>query len=369
MRALTRDFSRMSVWQLAVHGLAVRRLRALLLPILLLAGCSQAPDAAGVVELVYATPYSPGHPFSRADQRWIDFVEERSGGTLKIRPSWSGALLSSEHSLIELRHGVVDIGLITPIYVKGGAHLIRIQSGFYAGVRTIEDQVALYHCLADGHPQFERELEGLVVLAVQGGNLPGIITRDRPVASLADLGGMRIRAPTELLNVLRDLGADPVNMPMGEVYSALAKGIVDGVIAPTDTFNALHLAEVAQYYARLAVPRGAYPARAMGSERWQGLSEAHRDVLTQSIPVWEAALADENRRALDEGWLVAQEEGVVESIFSEQDQAAFDDLYSREAEHNAAVLSRYGIDGTSVLALARASIGDDGRVRCAGTGE
>ena len=75
-------------------------------------------------------------------------VEEQSGGTLRIRPSWSGALLSSEHSMEELRHGVVDIGLITPIYVKGGEHLIRIQSGFYSGAATIESQVALYRCLA-----------------------------------------------------------------------------------------------------------------------------------------------------------------------------------------------------------------------------
>jgi TRAP-type C4-dicarboxylate transport system substrate-binding protein len=359
MKTLLRDVMRLPVWRLAVRGLP-----ALFLPALLLAGCSQEPDDSGVVELVYATPYSPGHPFSRADQRWIDFVEERSGGTLKIRPSWSGALLSSEHSLIELRHGVVDIGLITPIYVKGGAHLIRMQSGFYSGVRTIEQQVALYRCLADGNPQFERELEGLEVLAVQGGNLPGIVTRERPVKTLADLRGMRIRAPTELLNVLRDLGADPVNMPMGGVYSALAKGIVDGVIAPTDTFDALHLAEVAQYYARLAVPRGAYPARAMGQERWQRLSAAHRDVLTQSIPVWEAALADENRRALDEGWRVAQEQGVVESIIGDEDQAMFDGLYARQAESNAAQLLRYGIDGESVLAKARTSIGGDGRVEC-----
>jgi len=363
MRTLAREAMRWIVRPLAASGLLV-----LPLPLLLIAGCSQALDDAGVVELVYATPYSPGHPFSRADQRWMDFVEERSGGTLTIRPSWSGALLSSEHSLIELRHGVVDIGLITPIYVKGGAHLIRMQSGFYGGVRTIEQQVALYHCLADGNPQFEREMDGLVVLAVQGGNLPGIVTRDRPVASLADLRGMRIRAPTELLNVLRDLGADPVNMPMGDVYSALAKGIVDGVIAPTDTFNALHLAEVAHYYARLAVPRGAYPARAMGRERWQGLSAAHRDVLTQSIPVWEAALADENRRALDEGWRVAQEQGVVESIISDEDQAAFDRLYAREAERNAAELARYGIDGTSVLAKARALVGEDEPINCRGDG-
>lgn len=338
-------------------------MRILLLATLWLAACTPAPQA-GVTELVYATPYSPTHPFSRADQRWMKFVEDRSGGTLRIRPSWSGALLSSEHSLIELRHGVVDIGLITPIYVKGGAHLIRLQSGFYAGAVTIEDQVALYRCLETSHEQFAEELEGLVVLAVQGGSLPGVVTRTRPVASLADLQGMRIRAPTELLPVLRDLGADPVNMPMGEVYSALAKGIIDGVIAPTDTFRALHLSEVARYYLRLAVPRGAYPARAMGRERWERLSAEHRAVLEAAIPVWEEALADENRRALDDGWRFAEEQGVVESLVSEEDQRRFDELYQREAERSAGLLARYGIDGESVLATARASLDAGGGVTC-----
>lgn len=333
--------------------------------VLLLAGCVPGPGDDGVTELVYATPYSPAHPFSRADQRWIEFVESQSGGSVRIRPSWSGALLSSEHSMVELRHGVVDIGLITPIYVKGGAHLIRMQSGFYSGVRSIEQQVALYRCLADGHAQFEHEVAGLKILAVQGGSLPGIVTRDRPIGSLDDLQGLRIRVPGELLNVMRDLGADPVNMPMGDVYSALAKGVIDGVVAPTDTFRALHLAEVAKFYTPLAVPRGAYPARAIGMERWLELSAAQRDVLEASIPIWEAALADENRRALDEGWRYALDKGVVEVPISAEDQARFEALYAREAERNAAALSRYGIDGAAVLAAARASIGPDGGVSCA----
>jgi TRAP-type C4-dicarboxylate transport system substrate-binding protein len=336
------------------------------LALLLLAGCAPATDDAGVVELVYATPYSPTHPFSRADQRWIDFVQTTSGGSLRIRPSWSGALLSSEHSLIELRHGVVDIGLITPIYVKGGVHLIRTQSGFYSGVRTIEQQVALYHCLADGNPQFAREVEGLEVLAVQGGSLPGIVSRDRPIESLDDLRGLRIRVPNELLNVMRDLGADPVNMPMGDVYSALAKGIIDAVVAPTDTFRALHLAEVSRYFTPLAVPRGAYPARAIGSERWRALTDTQREVLRASIAVWESALADENRRALADGWQFALEEGIIEVPISPDDQARFDSLYAQEAERNALALQRYGIDGAAVLAAARASIGADGSVNCAG---
>lgn len=340
-------------------------MRLCIVILLLLTGCQPATDEDGVTELFYATPYSPTHPFSRADQRWIDFVEAESGGTLRVRPSWSGALLSSQHSMIELRHGVVDVGLITPIYVKGGVHLIRTQSGFYSGVRSIEQQVALYHCLADGNPQFEREVDGLKILAVQGGSLPGIIMRDRPIETLDDLRGARIRVPAELLNVMRDLDADPVNMPMGNVYSALAKGIIDGVVAPTDTFRALHLAEVADFYTPLAVPRGAYPARAIGWDRWQQLTESQRQVLEASIPVWERALAEENRRALDEGWQYALDEGIVEVPIAATEQARFDELYTLEAARNAAALERFGIDGAAVLANAQASIGADGVVRCA----
>lgn len=324
-----------------------------------------APDAgAAPTVLVYATPYSPAHPFSLADRQWMDFVERRSGGSLQVRPSWSGALLSSEHSMVELRHGVVDVGLITPIYVKGGAHLIRIQSGFYTGTDSIEEQVALYRCMADGDAQFDRELDGLVVLAVQGGNLPGFITREKRIDTLADLKGLRIRAPTELLPMLRELGVDPVNMPMAETYSALAKGVIDGVIAPEDTFKSLHFAEVARYFAALKIPRGAYPARAMGEARWRQLSEAQRQVLLEGVEVWERALAEENRRALEEGKAVAEASGIVFTRLSAEDQAKFDALYLREAQRNAEALDRYGIDGRRVLATARASVGPDGHVTC-----
>lgn len=339
-------------------------MRLLLLLVLLALGACARPVPPGVTELVYATPYSPGHPFSRADKVWMDFVEERSGGTLRIQPIWSGALLSADQSMLELRHGVADVGLITPIYAKGGAHLIRVQSGFYSGAKSVESQVALYRCLADFTPQFARELAGLKVLAVQGGSLPGVITRETPVRTLADLQGQRIRAPTELLGVLRELGADPVNMPMGEVYSALAKGVLDGVVAPADTFKAMHFAEVSRYFTTLEVPRGAYPARAMGLERWSKLSPEHRAVLEAAIPVWEAALAREIRAELIEGTETAVREGIEILSVTREAQAAFDALYLRDAARNAAGLAEYGIDGEIVFERARAIVGD--RASCKG---
>ena len=62
--------------------------RSILLALLLLAACD-APLPEGVTELVYATPYAASHPFSLADQAWMQHVEQRSNGTLRVRPSWS----------------------------------------------------------------------------------------------------------------------------------------------------------------------------------------------------------------------------------------------------------------------------------------
>jgi len=175
---------------------------------------------------------------------------------------------------------------------------------------------------------------------------------------------MRIRAPTELLPVLRELGVDPVTMPMGEVYSSLAKGVIDGVIAPEDTFKSLHFAEVAKYFAVLRIPRGAYPARAMGEARWKQLTDAQRGVLREGIAVWEQALAEENRRALAEGLTLAQKSGIHFARLTVEDQAAFDALYLREAQRNAEALERYGIEGRAVFDAARASVGPHGRITC-----
>jgi len=339
------------------------RVLALLL-VLLLGACARQPEP-GVTELTYATPYPPSHPFSRADQRWMDWVEAESDGRLVIRPIWSGALLSADMSMTELRHGVADIGLITPIYVRGGAHLLRIQTGFYSGANSVEAQVALYRCLEREVPQVTRELQGLKVLAVQGGLLPGILTRRTPVRSLAGLEGLRIRAPTELLAVLESLGADPVNMPMGEVYSALAKDVIDGVVAPPDTLQALHLAEVTNHFFSIGVPRGAYPARAMGERRWQSLEPWQRAILERSTLAWEAALADEIRKSEQVG-RDAGEGRITVSPPPPGDQGRFDALYLGDAERNARNLERFGIDGVNALQLARASLVGPDQVRCGG---
>lgn len=306
--------------------------------------------------LTYASPYPPTHPFSRADIAWMKQVEKDSGGRIAFKPFWAGALISSDMSITEIRHGLADIGLITPIYTRGGVHLQRTQAGFYGGVRTIEDQVRVYDCLAARFPQLRRELPGLHVLAVQGGNFPGVMTRNRPVRTLADLKGLRLRAQTDSIDVLRALGADPVNMPMAEVYSALAKGVIDGVVAPADTIKSLHFSEVAHHFTTLRLSRGGYPARAMSDKAWRRLPPDLQALLIAAKPKWEAQLNANNLRAEKAGLAFAQHHGVEILPLPAADQIRFDQLYNRFAIDQARRLRSLGIDGEPVYRTAQALI-------------
>ena len=89
-------------------------------------------------------------------------------------------------------------------------------------------------------------------------------------------------------------------------------------------------------------------------------------VLEAGVPVWEAALASKNEQALLDGRDLAVKEGVAFTTLPAADQQRFDNLYLTIAERNAASLTRYGIDGNSVFAMARQSVRADGSVSCPG---
>jgi TRAP-type C4-dicarboxylate transport system substrate-binding protein len=102
----------------------------------------------------------------------------------------------------------------------------------------------------------------------------------------------------------------------------------------------------------------------MSEKRWQSLSDAHRQMLQESIPVWEAALAEQTRQATERGLQTALRDGVRLYPVSRADQARFDAIYAREAERSARSLERYGIDGLGVYRSARASVTAAGQIDC-----
>jgi TRAP-type C4-dicarboxylate transport system substrate-binding protein len=76
---------------------------------------------------------------------------------------------------------------------------------------------------------------------------PTIFHTKKPVRTLEDLKGMKIRTTGLGAKIVTALGATPVAMPMGDTYDALSKCVVDGSTAPIASLEGFKWGEVVKY--------------------------------------------------------------------------------------------------------------------------
>lgn len=89
--------------------------------------------------------------------------------------------------------------------------------------------------------------KGVEVFTVVAHSQCSIVSR-KPIRTLADLKGQKIRVPGSslLMAQLRQLGANPVAMSLGEVLPAFQNGTLDGVYSGTPIPSALKYYDVAK---------------------------------------------------------------------------------------------------------------------------
>lgn len=112
---------------------------------------------------------------------------------------------------------------------------------------------------------------------------PREISANKPIESMADLKGLKLRAPERdyYVESLRALGANPTPMAFAEVYTALQTGIVDGQENPVETIYAQKFYEVQDGIAMVDYINK--PAYVVVSEPfWSGLSEEDRQLLSDA---------------------------------------------------------------------------------------
>jgi TRAP-type C4-dicarboxylate transport system substrate-binding protein len=79
---------------------------------------------------------------------------------------------------------------------------------------------------------------------------PGVFhMREKPIKTMADLKGMKVRAPTRQTNrFLAALGATPVAMPVPQVSEALSKGVLDGAVVPYEVVPSVKIQEIVKFH-------------------------------------------------------------------------------------------------------------------------
>lgn len=110
----------------------------------------------------------------------------------------------------------------------------------------------------------------------------GILTK-KPVKTMADLAGMKLRGPAPLyLGTLKALGGNPVQMPWGDIYVGLQTGTIDGMEASPQMIQPSRFQEQAKYF---LVTRHITPGYYLlvSESFWQKLPDDLKKVVQSSV--------------------------------------------------------------------------------------
>ena len=160
-----------------------------------------------------------------------------------------------------------------------------------------------------------KEFVGTKLLATWVHDEGYVHTNVRPVKTLADFKGLKMRAPTRQTNkLLAALGASPVGMPLPAIPDAVSKGTIDGFLLPWEVMPSLKLHEMVKYHSETDPSRAAlYSAVfvfAMNQAKYDSLPADLKKVidansgaaLSQQIgKIWDGSQAAGRKAAQDRG--------------------------------------------------------------------
>jgi TRAP-type C4-dicarboxylate transport system substrate-binding protein len=193
----------------------------------------------------FLSPLSPAH--AKLITPWCDRINKASAGRLKCQLYPLMQLGGSPPQLYDqVKDGVVDIVWTLPGYNAGRFPSLEAFELPFMMTDAVGTSRALWH-FVEQYAKAEFKNVKPLAFHVHG---PGYIhTRDKPVRTLADMKGMKIRAPTRLTNkLLATLGATPVGMPVPQVPEALSRGVIDGAMIPWEVVPAVRVHELVKYH-------------------------------------------------------------------------------------------------------------------------
>lgn len=201
---------------------------------------------AGAQELKLAHFMAPTHPYHpRVFAPFAEEVERTTGGKLKVRIFPGGELgANPAEQFNRAVDGVADIAFVLPGYTA--AQFPRVLLMEYPGVAKSPESAA--RGLWNARELLEEEFRRVKLLSLWTITPGAIYTRDKPVRSLADLKGMKVRVASSVGgDLVKAWGATPVFTPVTEVYNALQTGVIDGVLIDGGAALAFKLIEVSKY--------------------------------------------------------------------------------------------------------------------------
>lgn len=246
--------------------------------------------AALCIAVALAAPAAGAREFRVADTQAEDYatvqalkfmarqVEERTGGRHHIRVFHSRQLGEEKDTIEQTRVGAIDLNRtnVAPIgSLIPAANVLSLPFLFrsFDHLHKVLDHTIGEEILA-GFQQ-----HGFVGLAFYDSGSRSIYNSIRPVRTLADMKGLRIRVQqSELMSdMIRALGAEPIELPYGQVLTGLSTRLIDGAENNWPSYVTTNHYKLAPYYTLTEHTMGP-EVLVMSLRAWESLSAEDKEI-------------------------------------------------------------------------------------------
>lgn len=207
-------------------------------------------------------------------------IEKRSNGQIKIEHYWSKELAGAKQMMMAVKNRVADLVSHFASYTPSQTPFMAMPMLPFLAPHSVDHVLITYTRLAKECKPFIDELNKYNCILAgayvnEGYNMMG----KKPVRTVDDLKGVRIRTLPNLAQVLKQFGASPMSVPVTEMYSALSTGIVDVISHDRLSFNTYKIDEISKYMTLDMNMNGVTTTQILSKGAWNELPDNLKKVI------------------------------------------------------------------------------------------
>ncbi len=176
-------------------------------------------------------------------------INQMTGGRIRVKVYGAGELVPAFEIFDTVSRGTAEMGHGSAYYWKGKSEALQFFSTVPFGLTAQEMNAWLYH--GGGMALWQKAYQPFGLQPTAAGNTGVQMAGwfNKQVNNLEDLQGLKMRIPGLGGEVLKRAGGTPVNLPGGELFTALQSGTIDATewVGPYNDL-AFGFHKIAQYY-------------------------------------------------------------------------------------------------------------------------
>jgi TRAP-type C4-dicarboxylate transport system substrate-binding protein len=223
----------------------------------------------------------PSHPLTRdVLGGWAAAVEKATNGRVKMQ-MLAKHPVAAPGTFDGVRDGLVDVSYVTASYTPA-RHPLPLLAELPGSGGSAEVNSVAYNRIHWKYLQQANEYKGVKLLGVFTHGPGQMFSVKKPVTSVADLAGMKVRSGGGISEAsAKALGASPLVKPAPESYELLSSGVADATFFPSESIRSFNLDKVVKHATYF--PGGFYSSSFgffMNEDKWNKLSKQDQDAIT-----------------------------------------------------------------------------------------